>query len=63
MNIKKKLPTVVLETTASRLEGGRSIQLSYAGICLSDRNRTSDQQISLVNFYSLSLYQLSYAEC
>ena len=27
----EQLPTVVLETTTSRLEGERSIQLSYAG--------------------------------
>ena len=29
--ILKKIPTAVLETATSRLEGGRSIQLSYAG--------------------------------
>ena len=36
--------------------------IELRGLCLSDRNRTSDQQIPLINFYSLSLYQLSYAE-
>ena len=37
--------------------------LDRSGTCtiLSNRNRTSDQQMT-INFYSLSLYQLSYAE-